>query len=75
MEQLVSSIVAVAGAHAALAYALAFVLAAAEAFPVLGAAVPGSAAIVALSALVPSGALALWPLILATTAGAVAGDG
>jgi membrane protein DedA with SNARE-associated domain len=75
MEHLVSSIVAVAGDHAALAYALAFVLAGAEAFPVLGAAVPGSAAIVALGALVPSGALALWPLVLATTAGAVAGDG
>ncbi|HZU88974.1 MAG TPA: DedA family protein [Stellaceae bacterium] len=75
MAHIVSSIVAIAAAHAALAYALAFVLAGAEAFPVLGALVPGTATIVALGALVPNGALAFWPLILATTAGAVAGDG
>jgi membrane protein DedA with SNARE-associated domain len=75
MASVVSAIVAAAAAHAVLAYALALLSAAAEALPVLGAAVPGTAIIIALGALVPSGALALWPLLLATTAGAVAGDG
>jgi undecaprenyl-diphosphatase len=37
--------------------------------------VPGTATIVALSALVPDGALALWPMIASTTLGAIAGDG
>jgi undecaprenyl-diphosphatase len=75
MDHLVAGIVAIAEAHAVLAYGLAFVLAASEAFPVFGAVVPGSATIVGLGALVPSGALVFWPLVVATTAGAIAGDG
>jgi undecaprenyl-diphosphatase len=75
MEHLVAGIVALAQAHALLAYSLALVLAGAESLPVFGAAVPGSGAIVALGVLVPSGALGFWPLVLATTAGAIVGDG
>jgi hypothetical protein len=75
VEHLVTRIIAIAQAHTPVAYALAFMFAAAEAFPVLGAVVPGSATIVGLGALVPTGALAFWPLVLATTAGAIAGDG
>lgn len=75
MEHLVAGIVAVAEAHARLAYGLALLLAGAESFPVFGAMVPGTATIVALGALVPSGALRFWPLVVATTAGAILGDG
>jgi undecaprenyl-diphosphatase len=58
-----------------LAYAAAFLLTGAEAFPVFGALVPGTAVIIALGALVPSGALSFWPLVAFAKAGAVAGDG
>jgi undecaprenyl-diphosphatase len=75
MEHLVTWIVALAQAHQLAAYGLSFLLSGAEALPVVGAAVPGTAIIVALGALVPSGALGFWPLVLATTAGAIAGDG
>ena len=75
MEHVVAGIVAVAQAHALLAYSLALALAGAESFPVFGALVPGTATIVALGALVPSGALQFWPLVLATTVGAILGDG
>ncbi|MGH8326177.1 MAG: VTT domain-containing protein, partial [Steroidobacteraceae bacterium] len=46
-----------------------------EALPVFGAFVPGDAIILGISALVPTGALRLWPLIFAATAGAILGDG
>lgn len=75
MAHIVSSLVAFAGDHVGLAYLLAFLLAGSEALPVIGAVVPGTAIIVALVALVPDGVLALWPLMAATTAGAIAGDG
>ena len=75
MAHLVAAIVAVARAHALLAYGLAFLLTGLEAFPVAGALVPETATIVAFGALVPSGALLFWPLLLTTAAGAIAGDG
>ncbi len=75
MGFLVSNIVSFATAHSLLAYGLAFMLAAAEAFPMIGAAVPGTAVIIGLGALVPGGVLAMWPLIGATAAGAMLGDG
>src|SRR5262249_39220573 len=75
MADFVSSLVSFATDHTTLAYLLALLLAACESLPVIGAVVPGTAAIVALSALVPDGVLALWPLTAATTLGAVAGDG
>ncbi|MBU6426453.1 MAG: bifunctional DedA family/phosphatase PAP2 family protein, partial [Rhodospirillales bacterium] len=75
MQAFVSAIIAFAATHSLLAYGLAFLLAGAEAFPVVGALVPGTAVIVGLGALVPDGALAMWPLIGATAAGAMSGDG
>ncbi|MDD2705179.1 MAG: LssY C-terminal domain-containing protein [Acidocella sp.] len=75
MSFFVSNVIAFATAHSVLAYGLAFLLAAVEAFPVIGATVPGTAVIIGLGALVPGGALALWPLVGATAAGAATGDG
>ncbi|HWK66628.1 MAG TPA: VTT domain-containing protein [Rhizobiaceae bacterium] len=57
------------------AYLAVFLLAISEAIPAVGVLVPGSAVIVALSALTPSGVLVLWPLLAAATAGAIVGDG
>lgn len=61
-------------AHAYWAYALVFLLALAEAAPIIGTVVPGSPIILAISALVPSGAVELWPLVVLTAAGAAGGD-
>jgi undecaprenyl-diphosphatase len=57
------------------AYAAAFLFAGAESLPVAGALVPGSLLVVALGALVPTGAVELWPLTVGATLGAVAADG
>lgn len=62
-------------AHAHPAYAAVFLLALSESIPVIGVVVPGSAIILAISALVPSGVVALWPLMIAAALGAVVGDG
>ncbi len=75
IHSLISATVTFASGHRLLAYGLAFLLAAAEAFPVVGAVVPGTAVIVGLGTLVSGGALAMWPLIGFTAAGALAGDG
>lgn len=75
MEHLIADIVALAQGHRLLAYAIAFLLAGAESIPVVGAVVPGTATILAFGALIPSGALQIGPLVIATTAGAIAGDG
>jgi undecaprenyl-diphosphatase len=75
MASVVTAIIAFAEAHTLLAYAAAFILSGLEAFPLVGAFVPGSGAIVALAALIPAGVLQLWPLLIATTFGAIAGDG
>lgn len=61
--------------HPEAAYVLVFALALSESLPLAGAFVPGTAIIVGLSALVPGGALLLWPLLGAAIAGAIAGDG
>lgn len=58
-----------------LAYGLVLLLALSESLPVLGAVVPGTAIIVGLAALVPSGVLKLSPLITAALIGAMIGDG
>ncbi|HQT89831.1 MAG: hypothetical protein B7Z58_17315 [Acidiphilium sp. 37-64-53] len=71
----VQSVVDFARAHTLLAYGLAFLLTGAEAFPIVGALVPGTAVIIALGALVPAGALRFWPLVAFATTGAIAGDG
>ena len=62
-------------AHRHWAYALVFFVALSESLPVVGAVIPGSTAIVGISALVPSGAIEMLPLLLAAIAGAIAGDG
>jgi undecaprenyl-diphosphatase len=62
-------------AHQNWAYALVFLIAFSESLPVIGAVIPGSTAIIAISALVPSGAVEVAPLLLAAMAGAIAGDG
>lgn len=62
-------------AHPYLAYAAVLLLALSESIPVVGVVVPGTAVIVAISALVPSGVVMLWPLLVAAVAGAIIGDG
>src|ERR1700686_3575853 len=62
-------------AHAWLAYLTLFLAALLEAVPVVGALVPGSTIILALSALVPGGELDLWGVLASAIAGAMIGDG
>lgn len=75
MTSLVSSIIEFLTVNPHVAYLAVFLLALSESIPIIGAVVPGTAVILALSALVPSGILLLWPLLVAATLGAIAGDG
>lgn len=75
MTSFVEQVIAFVAGNSPLTYALIFVMTISEAFPVIGAFIPGSLALVALSALIPTGALSLWPTLIAATAGAVVGDG
>lgn len=75
MGNVVAMLIAFAGAHRELAYGLVLVLAASEALPILGLFIPATAIIVGLSALVPTGAVDLWPLIASASIGAIIGDG
>jgi len=75
MTSMVSSIIEFLTVHPHVAYLAVFLLALSESVPIIGAVVPGTAVILALSALVPSGVLLLWPLLIAATLGAIAGDG
>jgi membrane-associated protein len=68
-------VIAFVSAHPWLAYLTLFLAALLEAIPVVGALVPGSTIILALSALVPGGELKLWGVLAAATAGALLGDG
>src|SRR5689334_21088193 len=68
-------VIAFVSAHPWLAYLTLFLAALLEAIPVVGALVPGSTIILALSALVPGGELKLWGVLLAAIAGALLGDG
>lgn len=70
-----TAVVAFVSAHPYLAYGAVLLLAFSESIPVVGAVVPGTAAILAISALVPSGVVTLWPLLAAAAAGAIIGDG
>ncbi|WP_246687014.1 bifunctional DedA family/phosphatase PAP2 family protein [Mesorhizobium sp. B2-4-19] len=72
---LLSAATAFIASHPHFAYAAVFLLALSESLPIIGVVVPGTAVILALSALVPSGILILWPLLIAATLGAIAGDG
>jgi membrane-associated protein len=69
------SFIAFVSAHAWLAYLTLFLAALLEAVPVVGALVPGSTIILALSALVPGGELQLWGVLAAAIVGALLGDG
>ncbi|MGX5829930.1 VTT domain-containing protein [Mesorhizobium sp. 43Arga] len=62
-------------AHPYLAYAIVLLLALSESIPVIGVFIPGTAAILVISALVPTGVVKLWPLLGAAAAGAIVGDG
>lgn len=75
MTSLLSAITAFISANPHLAYAAVLILALSESIPVIGVVVPGTALIVAISALVPTGAVTLWPVLGAATAGAIIGDG
>lgn len=75
LASLITQLIEFVRLHPEAAYALTFLLALSESLPLIGAVIPGTAIILALSALVPGGALLLWPLLGAATAGAIAGDG
>jgi len=68
-------LIAFVSANAWLAYLTLFLAGLLEAVPIVGSVVPGSTIILALSALVASGELKLWPVLLSATAGALIGDG
>jgi membrane-associated protein len=68
-------VIAFISVHPWLAYLTLFLAALFEAIPVVGALVPGSTIILALSALVPGGELQLWGVLAAAVAGALIGDG
>lgn len=58
-----------------LAVVIVFFVAASEAIAVIGALVPGTAILIGIGAVVGLGHLPLWPILIAATLGAVAGDG
>jgi membrane protein DedA with SNARE-associated domain len=72
---MLADFMAFVGAHPHLSYGAVFLLALSESIPIIGAIVPGTATILAICSLIPSGMVALWPLLIAATIGAVAGDG
>lgn len=75
LASLFSTVTAFVAEHPHLAYAAVFLLALSESIPVIGVFIPGTAVILAIGALVPSGVVRLWPLLGAATAGAIVGDG
>ena len=75
MTSFLDPVIAFVSAHPWLAYLTLFLAALLEAVPVVGALVPGSTIILALSALVPGGELKLWGVLAAAIAGALIGDG
>jgi membrane protein DedA with SNARE-associated domain len=58
-----------------LAYLFVGLLSFSESLPVVGSIIPGTTMIMAIAALVPSGAIHLWPLLGAAVLGAIGGDG
>jgi len=75
MTELINSIVNFAGLHAGLIYVLALVATFLESLAIVGLVVPGSGIIVALGALIPSGAVGFVPLCFWSILGALGGDG
>jgi membrane protein DedA with SNARE-associated domain len=68
-------LIAFVSANAWLAYLTLFLAALLEALPIVGSVIPGSTIILAMSALVASGELKLWPVLVAAATGAMLGDG
>jgi membrane protein DedA with SNARE-associated domain len=75
VASLIDPLIAFVSSHAWLAYLTLFLAALLEAVPIIGAVIPGSTIIFALSALVPGGELQLMWVLLAAIAGALLGDG
>jgi len=75
VSSLLDPLIAFVSANAWLAYLTLFLAALLEAVPIIGAVIPGSTIIFALSALVPGGELQLTWVLLAAIAGALLGDG
>ena len=75
MTSFLDPLIAFVSAHPWLGYLTLFLAAFLEAVPVVGAVVPGSTVILALSALVPGGELRLEGVLAAAIAGALLGDG
>ena len=75
MGDIFHRIVDAVGANQHLAYTLVLFLAFSESFPIIGSVVPGTTIIVAIAALVASGAIDIWWLLGAAILGAIAGDG
>ncbi|WP_128923094.1 DedA family protein [Bradyrhizobium guangxiense] len=75
MTSFLDPLIAFVSAHPWLAYLTLFLAALLEAVPVVGSVIPGSTIILALSALIPGGELALPWVLLAAASGAVLGDG
>jgi membrane protein DedA with SNARE-associated domain len=75
VTSLIDPLIAFVSAHAWLAYLTLFLAALLEAVPIVGAVIPGSTIIFALSALIPGGELQLPWVLLAAIAGALLGDG
>jgi membrane protein DedA with SNARE-associated domain len=71
----IDPLIAFVSTHPELAYLTLFLAALLEAVPVVGAVIPGSTIIFALSALVPGGELKLEWVLIAAAAGALLGDG
>ncbi|BBI65454.1 hypothetical protein HSBAA_PA_0570 (plasmid) [Vreelandella sulfidaeris] len=75
LTEMMASLTTYLEQHQWVAVIAAFMLAASESIIVIGALVPGTALLVALGAAIGLGHLALWPILIATTLGAIAGDG
>ena len=75
MTSFLDPLISFVSVHPWLAYLTLFLAALLEAVPVVGSVIPGSTIILALSALVPGGELALPWVLLAAASGAVLGDG
>jgi membrane-associated protein len=75
VASLIDPLISFVSTHAWLAYLTLFLAALLEAVPIVGAVIPGSTIIFALSALVPGGQLQLGWVLLAAIAGALLGDG
>ena len=75
MTHFFSALADFVSAHSHFAPIAIFLLATSEAIPVVGTAVPGSTLIVGISALATSANANPWILVIAATAGAIAGDG